>query len=153
MVSLGNHEYDYDIASPNDPSGVSQMWRPKWWDGAVDSLGECGVGTQQRFRSPPNGNGIFWYSFATGSVTIVTLSSEHDLSPGSPQGDFLERTLASVDRSVTPWLVVSLHRMMYSLTGSEQAQQDGFRALLEDVFARAHVDLVMVRCGAAQGSG
>lgn len=92
------------------------MWRPSWWDGDVDSLGECGVGTQQRFRSPRNGNGIFWYSFAVGSVTVVTLSSEHDLSPDSPQGEFLARELAAVNRSVTPWLIVSLHRMMYSLT-------------------------------------
>ena len=32
---------------------------------------------------------------------------------------------------------------MYSLTGSEQAQQDGYRAILEGVFARHQVDLVM----------
>jgi len=114
--SRRSHEYDYRFASPNDPSGVSSMWRPSWWDGDVDSLGECGVGTQQRFRSPRNGNGIFWYSFAVGSVTVVTLSSEHDLSPDSPQGEFLARELAAVNRSVTPWLIVSLHRMMYSLT-------------------------------------
>ena len=139
-----SHEYDYRYPSPNDPSGASAAWKPSWWDGDVDSLGECGVGTQQRFRSPLNGNGIFWYSFAVGSATIITLSSEHDLAPGSPQGEFLARQLAAVNRSLTPWLVVSLHRMMYSLTGSEQPQQDGFRALLEDVFARARVDLVMM---------
>ena len=120
------------------------MWRPAWWDGDVDSLGECGVGTEQRFRAPANGNKIFWYSFATGSATVVMLSSEHDLAPGSPQGAFLAATLAAVDRSVTPWLIVSLHREMYSLTGAEQAQQDGFRALLEPVLAKYRVDLVMM---------
>ena len=36
------------------------------------------------------------------------------------------------------------HREMYSLTGSEQAQQDGFRAILEPVFRRFAVDLVMM---------
>ena len=145
MVSVGNHEYDYFTGggSPNDPSGVPAMWQPTWWDGKVDSLGECGVGTEERFRSPPNGNKIFWYYFATGSATIVTLSSEHDLAPGSPQGDFLQETLSRVNRSVTPWLIVSFHRMVYSLTGSEQAQQDGFRSLVEDVFMKNHVDLVM----------
>jgi hypothetical protein len=120
------------------------MWRPAWWDGDVDSLGECGVGTDQRFRAPPNGNRIFWYWFATGSATVVMLSSEHDLSPDSPQGSWLALTLASVNRTLTPWVVVSFHRMVYSLTGSEQAQQDGFRALLEDVFYRARVDAVMM---------
>lgn len=119
------------------------MWKPSWWDGDVDSLGECGVGTERRFRAPDNGNKIFWYTFSTGAATIVTLSSEHDLSPGSPQGQFLERALGGVNRTLTPWLVVSLHRMMYSLTGSELEQQEGFRALLEDVLVRHSVDLVM----------
>jgi hypothetical protein len=143
MVSVGNHEYDYHQNSANDPSGVPGMWRPSWWDGDVDSLGECGVGTEERFRSPSNGNKIFWYYFSSGSATIVTLSSEHDLTPGSPQGDFLKETLSSVNRSVTPWLIVSFHRMVYSLTGSEQAQQDGYISLVEDVFMEYHVDLVM----------
>lgn len=120
------------------------MWRPTWWDGDVDSLGECGVGTEQRFRSPANGNRIFWYSFATGSATVVMLSSEHDLSPGSPQGTFLEDTLAAVNRSLTPWVIVSQHRQMYSLTGSEQEQMDGFLALLEEPLNRHGVDLVMM---------
>jgi hypothetical protein len=119
------------------------MWRPSWWDGDVDSLGECGVGTDQRFRSPRNGNRIFWYALSTGSLTLITLSSEHDLSPSSPQGSWLALTLASVNRTLTPWLVVSFHRMVYSLTGSEQDQQDGFRALLEPVLYKYNVDLVM----------
>ncbi len=72
------------------------------------------------------------------------LSSEHLLCPGSPQGDFLEETLAAVNRSLTPWVIVSMHREMYSLTGSEQSMQDGFRAELEPVFARHAVDLVMM---------
>lgn len=135
-------EYDYHSPSPNDPSGVPAMWRPAWWDGDVDSLGECGVGTDQRFRAPANGNRIFWYWFATGPATVVMLSSEHDLSPSSPQGAFLEATLAAVNRSVTPWLVVTFHREVYSLTGAESAQQAGFLALLEPVLMRHSVDLV-----------
>ena len=120
------------------------MWRPSWWDGDVDSRGECGVGTERRFRCPSNGNRIFWYYFKTGSVTVVMLSSEHDLSPGAPQGQFLESTLAAVNRSETPWVVVSLHRQMYSMTGSEQAQMDGFLALVEEPLNRHGVDLVLM---------
>ena len=77
MVSVGNHEYDYptdselDCGRPcgeNDPSGAGASWHPSWWDGLVDSEGECGVGTFARFRSPgsnggANGNAIFWYSW------------------------------------------------------------------------------------------
>lgn len=139
-----SHEYDYHTPSPNDPSGVPAMWRPQWWDGDVDSRGECGVGTDQRFRGPLNGNRIFWYYFKTGSATIIMLSSEHDLSPDSPQGHFLEATLAAVNRSITPWVIVSQHRQMYSLTHSEQEQMDGFLALVEPTLNRYGVDIVMM---------
>ena len=146
MISSGNHEYDYRYPSPRDPSGAGAMWRPSWWDGDVDSLGECGVGMAQRFRAPLSlgSNGIFWYAFETGSVTVVTLSSEHDLSPNSSQGIFLERTLGGVDRARTPWLVVTQHRHMYHLSGAEAEQQRGYLDLLEPVFRRHHVDLVVM---------
>ena len=145
MVSVGNHEYDYRYPSPNDPSGVSggvHRDMPSWFDGDVDSLGECGVGTERRFRAPANGNKIFWYAFSTGSVSVVMLSSEHSVAPGSPQRAFLEGALAAVDRTLTPWLVVTFHREVYSLTGAEQPLQDGYLAWMEDLFYKYKVDLV-----------
>jgi len=119
------------------------MYKPAWFDGDVDSLGECGVGTQQRFRSPVNGNGIFWYAFSSGSVTIITLSSEHDYTEGSPQGLFLQRQLAAVNRSLTPWIVVTQHRHLYHLSGSEMEMQLNYLATLEPLFKRYKVDLVL----------
>ena len=85
---------------------------PSWFDGDVDSRGECGVGTEQRFRAPStlNGNKIFWYTFSSGSVSVIMLSSEHSMAPGSAQRTFLEGALASVNRTLTPWLVVTFHR-------------------------------------------
>ena len=115
---------------------------PSWFDGDVDSRGECGVGTERRFRSPSNGNKIFWYSFASGSVTAIMLSSEHSVAPGSPQRAFLEGALGAVNRSQTPWLVVTFHREVYSLTGDEQPLQDGYLAWMEDLFYAHKVDLV-----------
>ena len=115
---------------------------PSWFDGDVDSRGECGVGTERRFRSPANGNKIFWYSFSSGAASVVMLSSEHSLAPGSPQRAFLEGALSAVNRSLTPWLVVTFHREVYSLTGAEQALQDGYLAWVEDLFYAHKVDLV-----------
>ena len=145
LVSVGNHEFDYRYPSQNDPSGTSGGMSndmPSWFDGDVDSLGECGVGTDQRFRSPSNGNKIFWYSFATGSVSVIMLSSEHSVAPGSPQRAFLEGALASVNRTLTPWLVVTFHREVYSLTGDEQPLQDGYLAWMEELFYSYKVDIV-----------
>lgn len=119
---------------------------PSWFDGDVDSLGECGIGTVQRFRAPqsPGSNGIFWYTLQSGSVFIITLSSEHDTSPNSPQRQFLERSLASVNRSITPWLIFTQHRHIYHFSGSEQQVQDGYLANMEALFVQYKVDLVLM---------
>jgi len=63
-----------------------------------------------RFKTPRNGNALYWYSFNHANVHIVMLSSEHDVEKGSDQLQWLEKDLAGVDRSVTPWLIVTLHR-------------------------------------------
>jgi hypothetical protein len=122
---------------------------PSWFSGDVDSLGECGVGTERRFRAPLGGPGgpanrIFWYAYSLGSVTIVMLSSEHSTEPGSPQADWLARTLAAVNRSETPWLIVTQHREMYHAARDELAVQLGYIANLEPLFMQFGVDLVMM---------
>jgi hypothetical protein len=63
---------------------------------------------------PANGNSVFWYSYISGNVKTIMLSSEHDLSPTSKQHKWLENELSSVDRSITPWVIVEAHRPMYN---------------------------------------
>ena len=43
-------------------------------------------------------------------VTVTQISSEHDITEGSEQYAWLAADLAAVDRSVTPWVVVTAHR-------------------------------------------
>jgi hypothetical protein len=120
MIALGNHEYDHTVGGDHgkDPSGVtsSHGFMPLWGNMGDDSGGECGVATSKRFRMPsssPGSNGVFWYSFDSANVHTIVLSSEHDLSPNSIQYQWLEADLASVDRALTPWVVVELHRPLY----------------------------------------
>lgn len=40
------------------------------------------------------------------------VSSEHDIEPGSRQHLWLDADLAAVDRSITPWVIVTAHRPM-----------------------------------------
>jgi hypothetical protein len=103
-------EYDYEGDSAKDPSGVTRAYKPAWWNVGSDSGGECGVAVARRFRMPANGNGVFWYSFSVGNVHVVMLSSEHDPSPAAPMGAWLAADLASVDRALTPWVLVGIHR-------------------------------------------
>ena len=85
----------------------------------------------QKLANPP-----FWYSFEYGMVHVVMFDTETDFTdaPDAPGGsagldsgpfgatnqqiEFLEADLASVDRTVTPWLIVGGHRPWYSTGGN-----------------------------------
>ncbi|KAK9235902.1 Metallo-dependent phosphatase-like protein [Lipomyces kononenkoae] len=91
-----------------------------------------------RFRMPSDesgGVGNFWYSFDHGMVHYVSINTETDLGNGligeddvngpedmdsgpfgsypNEQIDWLEKDLSSVDRTKTPWVIVSGHRPWY----------------------------------------
>lgn len=54
------------------------------------------------------------YSYSQALVHIVVLSSEHNMTVGSRQYAWLEKDLIAVNRFITPWVVVEMHRPMYS---------------------------------------
>jgi len=76
------------------------------------------AGYNARFSMPgkPGNTSNMWHSTKIGPVHAVFLSSEHDYKPDSPQSAFLEEDLAGVDRGVTPWVLVLLHRPLYCST-------------------------------------
>jgi len=173
MISVGNYEYDYEgtSGSQNDPSGVKKPFRPPWWNGENDSGGECGLPCALRFQMPgQQGNGVlhgsysnssssdedssqavgnppFWYHFRYASAHFIVLSSEHDVSKGSQQHDWLESLLASklVDRAVTPWLIVGIHRPLYVPYPhhSNRVVARHLRQGIEPLFSKHKVDVVI----------
>lgn len=140
MVTIGNHERDW----PNTSSTTF---------GATDSGGECGVPTMRRFPAQPEpwSSGALppsdqpWYVLNIGVVTIVAMSTEHDLSPGSIQYDWFSRALASVDRQVTPWLIVAGHRPyeVDSDWDGDVAFADFFKDAVSELVEGHQVDLVL----------
>merc|ERR1719174_843738 len=112
MTSIGNHEVGW--------SGSDSVFNGTL-NTAMDSGGECGVAFMKRFPFsmqplPANthlSNASPWYSFNVGHTHFTMLSSEHDFTIGSPQWQWMVSDLAKVDRSSTPWLVVTSHRGMY----------------------------------------
>lgn len=99
-----------------------------------------------KLANPP-----FWYSFEYGMVHVAMIDTETDFpdAPDEPYGsagldggpfgysgqqlEFLEADLASVDRTVTPWLIVAGHRPWYSTGGRSNicsACQSAFEPLL-----------------------
>jgi len=108
-------EYDHLTGGENDPSGAEgQGFHPAWGNYGSDSGGECGVPPYHRFHTPSNGLGLFWYSFDYGNVHIIQFSSEHDYTAGSDQRAWLEADLQAVDRTKTPFVIITAHRPMYN---------------------------------------
>ena len=149
MIGIGNHEYDHTGGGENgkDPSGITSGsgFMPNWGDFATDSSGECGVPVAKRFTVPNNGNGVFWYSFNTGNIHSIIISSEHDLSPKSEQYMWLEADLAAVDRTLTPWVIVESHRPMYNIEDipTNTNVGIGMRNEFEHLLSRYHVDFLI----------
>lgn len=101
--------------------------------------------TSRRFRMPPNGNGVFWYSFSVGPVHVVMLSSEHNPTEGAPMGDWLAADLAAVNHTVTPWTIVGIHRPLYETENypGDYAVAQGLRKIMEPLLLKSQVDVVV----------
>ncbi|XP_066380965.1 probable inactive purple acid phosphatase 2 [Miscanthus floridulus] len=113
-VCIGNHEYDWP----------SQPWKPWWATYGKDGGGECGIPYSVKFRMPgnsilPTGNGgpdtrNLYYSFDSGVVHFVYMSTETNFVQGSDQYNFLKADLEKVNRNRTPFVVFQGHRPMYT---------------------------------------
>lgn len=132
-IGHGNHERDYP------GTGLSP-----YYNTSVDSGGECGVPTITRYPTPAAPGGLApanstWYSMPHGPATFIMLNSELPMEPNSPQFAFLKSALAAVDRTTTPWIVVSFHRPLYY---NGNIRDPNF-AQIEDLLYSYEVDLVL----------
>jgi len=84
----------------------------------------------------------FWYSRNVPGVHMVFMSTEHDYAPGSAQYSWLEQDLNSVDRDVTPFVIVYGHKPMYS-SNSYHGSEVELREALEEMYVAQGVDLVI----------
>ncbi|MDP6889213.1 MAG: metallophosphoesterase family protein [Candidatus Thalassarchaeaceae archaeon] len=85
---------------------------------------------------------IFWYSRDVPGVHMVFMSTEHDYEPGSTQYAWLEQDLSSVNRDVTPFVIVYGHKPMYS-SNSYHGSEVELRDALEELYVAKGVDLVI----------
>lgn len=143
QASPGNHEatceeipYTYALCPAGQNNFTDFMNRfgrtmpSAYVSTSSDNAAKVAANTARQLAKPP-----FWYSFEYGMVHVVMINTETDFpdAPDTSSGSshlgagpfgsagqqlaFLEADLASVDRSVTPWVVVGGHRPWYS-TGS-----------------------------------
>jgi hypothetical protein len=120
MVAVGNHE-NYDN-----------------WDAFAYRF------TMPAQESKAN-DGNFYYSYNYGPVHFIILNSERgDFDHSLPQYQWLESDLASVDRSVTPWVFASFHRPWYCSNKAHPGSGDLMKNSYEDLFYKYKVDISFV---------
>lgn len=134
MVSPGNHEVDCSEVPGQNllcPPGqrnfsdfmnrFSKTMPTGFGSTSANSSAQVSANRAKALAAPP-----FWYSFEYGMATVIMINTETDYpdsldgpgttlngGPIAAQGQqlqFLEAALQSVDRSVTPWIVVAGHR-------------------------------------------
>ena len=124
MVSVGNHEVD----TKENPFKAAA---------GGDSGGECGEVALKRFTHLPSLEKMH-YSFTYGTVHWVVLSTEH---PIAPQLAFFAEDMATVDRTVTPWVLVAMHRPMFNSQRTTLIMQM-LREAWHGLFVQHRVDIV-----------
>jgi hypothetical protein len=95
---------------------------------------------------PCASEGSPWYDFDFGGAHFVVISTEHDLTTGSTQYEFIVNSLQNVDHDQTPWIIMAGHRPMYTVSSQDLKEQnitDTLQANLEPLFRIYEVDLAL----------
>jgi acid phosphatase len=166
MASPGNHEANCEEIPYTDglcPEGQHNFTDFRFRFGntlgtafassSSSTAAQASAAKAQQLANPP-----FWYSFEYGQVHVIMFDTETDFpsAPDGPGGSqhlnggpfgalgqqlaFLEADLASVDRTVTPWVFAAGHRPWYSTGGSDNVCAP-CQAAFEPLFYKYGVDL------------
>ena len=154
QVAAGNHEIECDETSndifvpyenyfrnpnrlaPADMEPVSGDYRKTLWHHSCSA--------PSVFQGHYNFGNAF-YSYEHGLAKIVVLSSYSDATEGSVQYEWLRKELEQVDRSRTPWLLVSFHSPLYTtfLGHIDEIEAVNMRTAMEPLFLQYKVNLVI----------
>ncbi|CAL4928389.1 unnamed protein product [Urochloa decumbens] len=121
MVVEGNHEIEEQIHSRTFASYSSRLAFPSEESGSL---------------SP------FYYSSDVGGIHLVMLAAYADYNKSGEQYRWLERDLAKVDRSVTPWLIAGWHAPWYTTYKAHYREAECMRVEMEELLYTAGVDVV-----------
>ncbi|KAF8307936.1 Metallo-dependent phosphatase [Clavulina sp. PMI_390] len=155
-----NDDVNVEINGKNTNPAHCQMQRP-----FVDShlaAGEASCATRTTSANVTTAAALppFWYSFDYGMVHFIMITTETDLGNGligpdergggqgdidgpfgsypNQQVDFIDQDLASVNRSVTPWVVVAGHRPWYV---ANEFPCTNCQTAFENLFIKHNVDI------------
>ncbi|KAJ6824832.1 purple acid phosphatase 15-like [Iris pallida] len=100
---------------------------------------------KSRFAFPSGesrSNSPFYYSFNAGGIHFLMLGAYISYDKSGEQYKWLEKDLAGVDRTVTPWLVATWHAPWYSTYKAHYREAECMRVAMEDLLYSYGVDIV-----------
>jgi hypothetical protein len=129
MVAAGNHEEEYPCNSATDRF----------------------IAYNSRFKMPhisltDKTHGNMYYSFRYGLVHFIVLNPYIDTRPTSPQYNWLQEELKSVERDLTPWICIVNHGPWYNSNTAHQNRNEPqfeMKIHMEHLFFEHKVDLVI----------
>ncbi|XXG78603.1 hypothetical protein AAC387_Pa08g2511 [Persea americana] len=155
----------YSCAFPDTP--IHETYQPRWdyWGRFMDPLisevpimvvegnhekeeqakDRTFVAYSSRFAFPAEESGsssTLYYSFNAGGVHFLMIGAYTNFQTSGDQYKWLERDLANVDRSVTPWLVALWHPPWYSTYKAHYKEAECMRLEMELLLYSYGVDLV-----------
>jgi hypothetical protein len=153
-VAAGNHEIECDnrtweifVPYENYFRNANQIGAAKMKPIPEDYLAEeleYNCWRQSEFLGSYDYGNSF-YAFRHGLVQMIVLNSYTESGVESAQYKWLAKFLESVDRSVTPWLVVTFHCPFYSTFDNHQDEMQAvfMRESMEPLFIKHQVNLVV----------
>ena len=144
LVAAGNH----DIEANTTTGEMFQAYEARFRMPHIQPA-EMGIFTPEMKQHDKTGDlpylyGNSFYSFAYGPSHNIVLNSFAPFAPGTIQYKWLEKELIKVDRSVTPWLTVTLHCPLYNTFKNHRndPQLINAKIQLEPLFVEHRVNFV-----------
>ncbi|XP_075650624.1 purple acid phosphatase 15 [Castanea sativa] len=155
----------YSCSFPQSP--IHETYQPRWdyWGRFMQNIvskvpimvvegnheieeqarGQTFAAYSSRFAFPSEESGSsskFYYSFDAGGIHFIMLGAYIAYNKSGDQYKWLERDLANVDRSKTPWLVATWHPPWYSSYKAHYREVECMRVAMEELLYSYGVDIV-----------
>uniref|UniRef100_A0A7S4VE98 Purple acid phosphatase n=1 Tax=Ditylum brightwellii TaxID=49249 RepID=A0A7S4VE98_9STRA len=89
--------------------------------------------------------GNAYYAYTYGPVRFISLNTYTNTSTSSRQYSFLQNELQTINRTITPWVIVLVHAPIYNtfLDHQNEAPTLSLKSFMEPLFVRYQVNLVI----------
>jgi hypothetical protein len=142
------HQLPISLVCPSPPPSPPLPSPPPSSQYDVSAAGQVAVSALHRFAgmpADPTAEGAWYFGYRAGPAHVISVSSFYPggFGESSKMTAWLQKELASVDRTVTPWLIISLHAPWYNSNSAHQGDGEAMREAYEPIFIAAGVNMIV----------